>query len=605
VQNLPMKHPSWARVPASKTLEVALLTVAAFAVLVGIVELGLFSWRPWTAGSILQLELVVCAWIYVGAGLTAWRRRPSNRLGVLMVYVGGTFLIAALGGLSSTSLQMASIVLGTLSLAAVFHLLLTFPSGRLRSPLPRLTVVWGYFVSLVMQIPLYLFAPTGTPLTVSVRPHLYSFAKDVQEWSGVLAVLAAVIVLFDRWQKNDHRKRVILAPLFIYSVLAVILIPVFANVFQPALRWNPTYLDIAQVGELSLIPVFFLAAMLRGGFARTSAVVELAGWIGASSASRPHLREALAITLGDDSIQLMFWSNDNETYVGSDGSPQSVPLDNGSRSMEAVYVGERLVGAIVYDAKLISESGDVRAASEVVALAVDRDRLVVDLRVSQASLRDSRARIAEAGHAERRRVAQRLHDDLQGRLVMLAVGVQQLAADSQMSQRLQVDAVRLRTQLDQITDQLRELVYDLMPAPLIERGIRAAVDDLIDRVPLPVSTSISIPAGRLSDAVEGLTYFVVSEAVTNTLKHAGARGITLSIATSDTLISICVSDDGRGGVDTAPRRGLRSLADRVEALGGRFRVASPPGGGTAIRVELPLQRPGIEPELVDAVGMTR
>jgi PAS domain S-box-containing protein len=205
---------------------------------------------------------------------------------------------------------------------------------------------------------------------------------------------------------------------------------------------------------------------------------------------------------------------------------------------------------------------------------------------ARQDLAASRARIVEAGDAERRRLERNLHDGAQQRLVATSVTVR-LAA-----RRLQADP-QLRALLDSAGDELglaleelRELARGLHPATLTDHGLRAAVEALAARAPVPVLVEVSLDE-RLPEPVEAAAYYVVAETLTNVAKYAAASEARVRIARVDGYAQVEVSDDGVGGADASDGSGLCGLADRVEALGGRLTVLSPLGDGTRVRAELP------------------
>ena len=140
--------------------------------------------------------------------------------------------------------------------------------------------------------------------------------------------------------------------------------------------------------------------------------------------------------------------------------------------------------------------------------------------------------------------------------------------------------------LDRAIDELRQLVHGVMPAMLVENGLGAAVEDLADR--LPVRTAVDVRVrDDLPPVVQSTAYFVVAEALTNAIKHAGASQLDVRVRRDDADVHIEVCDDGCGGARVGGQGGLRGVRDRVEALGGRFEVADLPGGGTRLRGRLP------------------
>lgn len=130
-----------------------------------------------------------------------------------------------------------------------------------------------------------------------------------------------------------------------------------------------------------------------------------------------------------------------------------------------------------------------------------------------------------------------------------------------------------------------------MPAALIERGLSAATEDLADRMPLPTEVDVDRALGhagaKLPPAIELAGYFVVAEALANAVKHAQAHELRIHLARPDGHLRIEVSDDGVGGAAAGAGTGMRGMADRIDVLGGRLTVTSPPGGGTRIVAELP------------------
>src|SRR5215210_605201 len=134
--------------------------------------------------------------------------------------------------------------------------------------------------------------------------------------------------------------------------------------------------------------------------------------------------------------------------------------------------------------------------------------------------------------------------------------------------------------------ELRELTQGIRPAILVERGLAAALDDLSRRAALPVRLDVTV-SGRLPEQVEGGAYFVASEALANAAKHSHASEVRLAASRVDDVLVVEVVDDGIGGAAAVGGSGLRGLGDRVEALGGRLTISSPPGRGTRIHAEIP------------------
>ena len=216
-------------------------------------------------------------------------------------------------------------------------------------------------------------------------------------------------------------------------------------------------------------------------------------------------------------------------------------------------------------------------------------RLNAELHARLEELAASRARIVTAGDVERKRLERNLHDGAQQRLVTLALSLR-LALN-----KLDADPAAVREALvgagDELAlalDELRELARGLHPAVLTDHGLRAAIEMLAARAPVPVEID-DVPAERLPEPFEAAAYYLIAEALTNVAKYAQASGVRVAIAATDGTLAVDVTDDGVGGADAAAGSGLRGLADRVEALGGSLDVVSPPGSGTSLRAEIPIR----------------
>jgi signal transduction histidine kinase len=207
---------------------------------------------------------------------------------------------------------------------------------------------------------------------------------------------------------------------------------------------------------------------------------------------------------------------------------------------------------------------------------------------AQADLEASRARIAAAADQTRRRIERDLHDGAQQRLVSLALRLRGAAAavPGELSD-VHGELVGVGSELDEVLDELRELSRGIHPAILSEGGLGPALRTLARRSAVPVELQVGL-AGRLPERVEVTAYYVVSEALTNVAKHAGASLVRVEVDTEDGRLRLGIRDDGVGGADPARGSGLVGLQDRVEATSGTLRVESHPGQGTHLLVELPV-----------------
>jgi signal transduction histidine kinase len=208
----------------------------------------------------------------------------------------------------------------------------------------------------------------------------------------------------------------------------------------------------------------------------------------------------------------------------------------------------------------------------------------------RAQLEASRARIVASADEARRRLSRDVHDGAQQRLVHTLITLKQAQAALRGSDSAVVRLVdESLAQAEVANVQLRELAHGILPAALARGGLRTGIESLLDDTPLPVDAEVSLDE-RLPEAVETTAYFVIAEALTNVIKHAGASRARVRAVAAGNRLEVEVSDDGRGGADPADGSGLMGLIDRVDAAGGSMSVSSPAGAGTRLTVTLPIDQ---------------
>ena len=250
-----------------------------------------------------------------------------------------------------------------------------------------------------------------------------------------------------------------------------------------------------------------------------------------------------------------------------------------------VILGSRVWGAVtaVWPAGVSMPAGAedrVAAFAELVSYAIENAE-------TRDELAASRARLVEAADEARRRIERDLHDGAQQRLVAARLEL------TRLQQRLEGDTdgakdilARAREQLDGGLGELRDLARGIHPAVLTDRGLEAALEALVQRATLPVELRAEVPE-RLDTAIEAAAYFLVSEALTNVAKYARAESVSVDVECTGGTLVVTVADDGAGGADPGRGSGLGGLVDRVEAVGGRLAISSPPGQGTRLCARLP------------------
>ena len=210
---------------------------------------------------------------------------------------------------------------------------------------------------------------------------------------------------------------------------------------------------------------------------------------------------------------------------------------------------------------------------------------------ARAEVVASRARIVAAGDEARRRIERNLHDGAQQRLIALGLDLQRIRTtihDDRQAADLGLE--RAGRDLESVLEEMRELSRGLHPALLSRGGLGPSLRALARKSPIHVDLNVNVEE-RPPASVETAVYYIVSEALTNAIKHSDASSIAVAVAADDALLHATISDDGVGGAVADTGSGLTGLGDRVEALGGRFGLESPPGRGTTISVELPIATP--------------
>jgi signal transduction histidine kinase len=311
----------------------------------------------------------------------------------------------------------------------------------------------------------------------------------------------------------------------------------------------------------------------------------------------------------DEVVVIHGWSADGSTsygqgqvlHPGSAGATISV-LETGLASRAGGYspegVEESVIAApVIINASLRGALSAQRSRNEPFPDGAEvRLRSFADLAAqsisnerAQEKLRASRARIVREGDAARQRFERNLHDGAQQRLVAvsitLRVAISRLTTDLETAQQLLGTAAE---ELSHALQELRDLARGLHPAILSHRGLGAALQALAGRTQLPVTLENQVQS-RLPPSIEAAVYYVVAEALTNVTKYAEASQVVVHVRCDDNVVYVQVADDGIGGATAQTGSGLSGLADRVEALGGRFEVASPPAGGTRLRASIPLE----------------
>jgi signal transduction histidine kinase len=304
----------------------------------------------------------------------------------------------------------------------------------------------------------------------------------------------------------------------------------------------------------------------------------------------PHeVQSSLQAILEDPTLEVIWWDWENGRYVDIDG--EAADIRGSEKVVTLVDYETRKVGAIAHDPKLLEHPEFLESFVPTVRIAMERDRLHRDLGRKIDELKASRARVVRVTDEERRRLERNLHDGAQQRLTVVLLALRRLEQQAADDPELAPVVTTARQELQEAIADLRELARGLHPPRLTQYGLAAAVRAASLRSAIPIELDLSLDDERLPDEIAVNAYYVCAEAVTNTVKHAEATKVSISIVQRADSLTVHVRDDGVGGaaVDVnGESTGLAGLVDRVEALDGSVQVLSPRGEGTQLVAVFPL-----------------
>lgn len=474
-------------------------------------------------------------------------------------------------------------------------LVLLYPRGRLVDGVDR----WIAGIALVTSVGyllgvLLLGQPSPAVCDCTAHPYLVADAPGVfavidvgYRLIGVLLAIVIAVRLLVRWVRGSVPARTVAFLMPIALIAWVITLATQAAAY--ASGGADLVLDTVSLVAIASIPVSFVAgiAHARNMRARVADLMRITR----EGADRGLWAESLARTLRDASVRVYWWDEERARYADASGEP----LDDGP----AAHRGDHgllpvssptgmPIAVIRHDRVLTDNMRLLDGVSSALRLSVDNGRLRSEIERTLEQVRQSRSRILEAGDEARRRIERDLHDGAQQHLVSLGMRLR-LAANQARDRGVEPLGVELDgtiMMLNQALKELRELAHGIHPSLLSSGGLALAVPELAGRCPVPVEIDVQ-PEGRLPEVVESTAYFVVSEALANVAKHAQATRGWVRAALVDGELELVVRDNGVGGA-SAEGSGMLGIADRVDAVGGRFRLDSEPGAGTTITVRIPL-----------------
>jgi signal transduction histidine kinase len=536
------------------------------------------------------LQAALMDWItlpYVLCGVFAWWRRPGSPFGRLMIAAGFAAFLSTLSWSNAPALHTLGQAFDLVPAVLFLHVFLAFPAGRLGSPVARGLVAAGYVIAFGLELAYLLIGGLGSDNVLELvhAPGAADVLQKVQLVALSALLLAGIGVLAARRRRAARPLRRPLALMVDFFALGLVMI---AWLFVTGAFDGPAFETVrrATFVVLGIAPVAFVIGLLNTHLAR-AAVAGLVVKLRANP--EPHdLRDALARALHDPTLRLAYWLPEFGSWADLDGREIELPT-NGDRAMTLIGRDGAHVAALVHDPSLDDEAELLDAVSAAAGIALENGRLQVELRARLEELKGSRVRVIAAAQKERERLERDLHDGAQQRLVALSLELsllqRKLADDAEATVRV----ARARREIARSLDELRDVARGLHPAVVTGHGLPVALQSLAARAPVPVRLTVELD-DRLPESIEVAAYYVVCESLANIGKHAHATAATIGVARADGVIVVEVGDDGVGGADADRGTGLRGLADRVEALGGRLRVRTASGSGTQVLAEIPCGR---------------
>ncbi len=564
------------------------------ALLVGTALAVFTQWPTWDTAPALAVVNTVVTVAFVVTGVVMAQQPGQLGNGRLLALSGIAWSGVWLDGWDDPTLSMIALFCPAPYVAAAGAVLLRYPGKRLR-PVERIyIVVVGVWLTAIYLTSAFTpgMADVGHLGREPYRPSPLFPAEAASvittaDWVGslVLAVLFVVLLAF-KARRARGLDRGELVPVYVGAVATGVSMLLY-RVGKMLADSDDQLTELRLLHALSLlaVPIAFAGAALRRRLERGAVADVVVGLSGAATAEE--VRDRLRTALRDPSLEVLYWVPEESSYVSTAGRLVTDPPESDTADRLVVPVrasdGGRLA-LVLADPSLRRHGRPLTAAVSAAGLALENARLQAGIRAQLEQVRASRARIVEAGLAERRRLERDLHDGAQQRLLALTMqlGAVRTAVADETTRSL-VDTAR--SDLREAVAELRDLARGLHPAVLSQAGLSAALESVAERLPVPVS--LDVPSGRFEPTVESAAYFLACEAMTNAAKHADASSVRVCVRPLPDRLLVEVLDDGVGGAAASPGGGLAGLQDRVAALGGTLTVDSPPGQGTRITASIP------------------
>ncbi|HEV8164831.1 MAG TPA: histidine kinase, partial [Actinomycetota bacterium] len=526
----------------------------------------------YAGGSGLAATLTVVAGLaLIGAGLVTALGRRAWRIGDLALLAGLVWFAPVWVGWDRGPPLVRS--LGMVAAGFIFplllHLVLAYPSGRLRGAVARALVAAVYLETALVALAQAFFRDpfydpncwancTDNDFLVWSLPRLTRAIEAADRWLTAAAAAALVAVCVRRLLRDSGPARRALLPVALPAILLASVIMAHTIVLQGKPLEDPSDQAFRAIFVTGCVAVLLLAAGLVWAAVRIRvqrrAVARIATSLGQAPAPGS-LQAALAQAVGDPDLEIAYWLPAAQHYVDANGQPIAQPIAGPGRAATALVRDGRQIAVISHTAALPDLERELGAA---VRLALENERLQAEVLAQLEDLRASRVRIVETGDAERRRLERDLHDGAQQRLLALSYDLRLARAQAAADGDSQIGSLLTQAtgQAQAALDELRELAHGIYPAILTEAGLGPALATLADAAPLPVEVR-DAAQGRYPAAVETAAYLLVTEALDDAAGRDASHA-TVSVARDGGRLVVTVEDDG-----TDRTAEMVQLADRV------------------------------------------
>lgn len=569
----------------------AIATVSAVAGLAFVVPAAALSWPASPQTWMPDIPLHGFGTMCVLLGYVAWIGYPASRIGPIVLVLGVVYQLNSLRASTNAIVFGIGMSLAFAWVAVVAHLILAWPTGRLAGRGSRALLVGCYGAAILSQVAHLVIDRPMPPVTYNMP---YQVTPTTRVGSVLLIVLAVVVVVVTarRWLGATDLRRRWRAPF--WGAVVVVSIPLVTaasmSIVRAPVRVESLLIATSMTVAVVLIPVIWLAHSSNTSRARWRLARVVLDRVRMDELKlRPELlQQAMADALGDPTLRIVYPIGTDQ-YVDVDGRVVAEVTRSPGRAVTPVEQAGQLVAVIEHDEVLDERNKVAATVANVAGIAIENARMYATLRAQIEQVRTSRLRLSAAALEERHRIQQDLHDGSQQQffavLVLLDLARRQLEPDGPTRQLVD----RAHHQLNDAIKSLRELAQGIYPAVLTEHGLAAAIANIGDLSPIPIT--VDARRDRWPGHVEMTAYFVVAESITNAYKHADATHVDVRIAELGGDLVIEVSDDGRGGAQFLPGSGLSGMQDRVHTVGGHLSIESDPIRGTVVRATIPLELP--------------